>query len=229
MRLHVIAVVSALLFAGFGTAAKADQFVVNGNFAPANPSPGYGPVPGWTASSLIEGSNSAAEPFWDNGTIPSGTTVGFIQSDGVFSQTLTGLTVGNLYSLSFVDNSRLGTNCNPACNAIPTLTVLLDGSTLIAATAVDPVGGSNPFDVVTIDFTALSSSELLAFSSVTPTIPGTNVGLDGTLLLSDVSVSTVTPGGVSVSTVTPEPSSLMLLSTSVLGAAGMMRRRFLRS
>jgi PEP-CTERM motif-containing protein len=227
MRLSAVSVMGLLLFVGLGTAARADEFVVNGNFAPANPGAGYGAVPGWNETIASQGSNTSAGPFWDNGSgNASVTTVGFIQGDGSFSQTLTGLTPGATYTLSFIDNARLGAGCSPACDAIPSLTVLLDGSILIGATAVNPVGGANPFDSISINFIATSASELLDFSSTTPSQPGTNVGFDGTLLLSDVSVSTAVGVGTQ-SSVTPEPSSLMLLGTGILGVAGMMRRRFL--
>src|ERR1700756_3793793 len=101
MRLRAIAAV--LIFAGLGMAARAD--VTNPNFSPANPSPGYGPVSGWTETSapgtnLTLGSNNSTEPFWDNGTVPSGiTTVGFLQQDTTFSQSLA-LTPGQTYTLS---------------------------------------------------------------------------------------------------------------------------------
>jgi hypothetical protein len=223
MRLGSVTITGLVLFAGFGISAKADNLVANGNFSPPGPGVGYysstTPVPGWMQTGEA-GSNNSTQPFYDNGTIPvaGDTTAGFLQEDSTFSQELTGLTAGQTYTLSFYQNARAATDCSDNCGTPPTLNVTVGGSSVVSGDTVSPVGGTNPFIFISETFTASSGMELLDFSSTTPNDPNGSPE-DGTLLLSDVSVTATTP----------EPSGLVLLGTSILGAAGMMRRRFVRS
>ena len=63
-----------LVLGGFAVTAKAD-IVTNGTFSPSNGVPGYGAVSGWTEVGGGTGStNFNTGGFWNNGTVPSGTT-----------------------------------------------------------------------------------------------------------------------------------------------------------
>ena len=138
---------------------------------------------------------------------PDGIQDGFLQSTGdsgaEIDLSVTGLSVGSVYSFSYFDAQRSG------YSAVP-YTVAFDGATLATQTASSTAWTK----VTTQSFTATGTSGTLTFS--TPLMGYDNdTGLDG-----------VTLNGASISTgAVPEPASwaLMLGGFGAMGAA--MRRR----
>jgi len=148
--------------------------------------PGYisgnTPITGWTATIPTgAGINPAAgqSPFANNGVIPDGTQVAFIQADGcALSQMLSGMVVGRTYYLVFYENARAG---YPA----PSLTVTLGGETIVP-THVVPSGAY--VRVVSPPFLATAESAELAFvKSAGP------AGGDSTVLIDNVAVLELPP------------------------------------
>lgn len=148
---------------------------------------------GWTFMGGGFGVNSIGQPFVDNGAIPDGVNVAFIQGNGSLSQLVSGFAIGSQYQLSYNYNSRQTDN--------PTLQVLIGGQQAQNSPVV-PVGGANPFHSNTFDFTATGGDLLLAFNEVG------SVG-DRTVLIDNVSIRLI-----------PEPSAglLGLLGTGLLCA-----------
>jgi hypothetical protein len=134
-------------------------------------------------------------PFFST-TPPDGTQAGFLQSyqsQGSFSQTITDLTIGDTYDLTFWDAVRTG---YPATE----FTVSLGGTQI-----GDYIPGSYSFVSQTTDYiVATSTSETLVFQSIT--------SLDGNdydSVIDLVNINDLTPS-------TPEPGTFWLL----LPAAG---------
>jgi len=156
-----------------------DNLVANGSFeADDVPAwPGYGPITDWEGGGGINDGG----PFGDNGTIPDGTKLGFIQGTKTLSQQLTGLEAGAEYVLAFYYNAR---NC---CGGTIGFTVSVGGEELGSVSDVKPVGGENPYNSASYSFVAAGSDAELVFSA---TADG-----DATLLLDAVSVSKAGAGG----------------------------------
>ena len=88
------------------------------------PSGNGGVITGWTIGDATRvGLNpSGGSPFADNGTIPAGTNVAFLQNSAsaTLSTTISGLTSGTEYRINFRANARSG--------QAPALKVTVDGT-----------------------------------------------------------------------------------------------------
>jgi hypothetical protein len=130
---------------------------------------------GWTGSGSYGVNFSGVGPFADNGRNPDQDNVAFIQGAGSLSQTISNLTAGQRYTLSYSYNARSGNS--------PRLTVTIGGATAQDEN-IAPVGANKPYYVKSASFTAAGSTALLTFAQ-------TATG-DQTVLLDNVAI---TPGG----------------------------------
>ena len=135
--------------------------------------PGYGQINDWVGGS---GVNNSGQPFTDNGSIPDRGQVAFFQGGGNLSQSIVGLTPGELYWIQFGYNAR---NCCSDPSTTPLDLVVRFGGAVIGTISNIIAGAYQP---ATIFFTPASASGLLEFISVLPN-PG-----DRTLLLDAVNI-----------------------------------------
>lgn len=173
----------------FGSAAWAAPVIPNPSFELNTfaVSQGYisqnTPITGWTSNDDDHiGQNPAGGDnlFADNGAVPQGTRVAFIQSVGgtsTLSTTITGLTVGSFYTLQFRANARNG---DP-----PQASYSLNGAAPVSFTASPSVGGANAYYTITAYFTATATTAPLAISNTTVT--------DSTLLVDDFKITAPGP------------------------------------
>lgn len=137
------------------------------------------PITGWFVSdtnrqglNLIDG----LSPFANNGAIPEGKTVAFLQNAGGVSNRIStfiqGLTPGQTYTLSFAVNARAGQK--------PNLHVSIDGQS-ISDILLSSVNGTNPYKRVAFDFVAANSTVTLALTN--------DAAGDTTALLDDFSIA----------------------------------------
>ncbi|MES2706414.1 MAG: immunoglobulin domain-containing protein [Verrucomicrobiota bacterium] len=145
-------------------------------------SPGYvslnSPITGWAGSPPENyGLNPSGDsPFANNGTIPQGAQVAFIQSTPngptEMSTTISGLTAGTQYRLSFRVNARTGQD--------PILSVSVGGTELMNSHIFN-VGGTAPYRSVDLLFTADSAT--------TPLVLQNQQTSDTTVVIDDFTVT----------------------------------------
>jgi hypothetical protein len=167
----------------------AAQTITNGGFETDTfgTFPGYiagnAPITGWTGTPADRvGLNPAGgTPFANNGAIPGGANVAFIQAGTAVASlttTVTDLTIGTKYNVSMRVNAR-----NPN---FPYLVLSTDGTgpTLSAeVSAVSNAANTTPYKYVAYEFTATATSHVLTIANTKTT------GGDHTLLVDDVTIA----------------------------------------
>lgn len=220
-------VVGIALMAMVGT-VQAAAVITNSSFENDNDLSGYGyanSFTGWTAggddfsgigklAGVASSANTTQQEVASSGITPDGTHVAFMQVfQSIFttslSTTVTGLTPGQQYQLTFYDNAR-------HYDAVIDGSVTIGGDTILSGHTVGPVEGNlsytKPYNLVTSSvFTATAASEVLTFINHKPT---TDTVTDATWLIDKVQINAV-----------PEPSAVALLCAGAFGLLAYAWRR----
>ena len=166
--------------------------------------PGYlstGPGPsnmaGWTKTGDGNvGYNFAGNnPFADNGPIPEGQTVAFIQNTATLSQQVSGLTPGQQYLLELDYNARAATGSGRFVASL--------GGTVLVDDTFNATGGA---------YKRLSALWTATGTTATLSLGGVGIGGDSAVVFDNVTLRVI-----------PEPASSSVIAGALAGLA--MRRR----
>jgi hypothetical protein len=145
---------------------RAQPSVVNPSFEDGHASDagGYGVIRGWTNDAIIGtdfGINERGGPFADNGAVPHGSRVAFLQHNGGLFQKVSGFVPGEKYWLIFRENAR-GHCCG---ERVAILKTFIGGTTVVPEHEVAIAGESNPYRLVISEaFVATGPDMTLSFS-----------------------------------------------------------------
>ena len=152
---------------------EADTFTVFPGYVQGN----GGVITGWNAPAGSGINPGGGSPFANNGTIPDGSQVLFIQNNLRVTQVLSNFVVGETYYVEYHENARGGQN--------PIVHVEVGGEVVVPSHSAPSVGGSNPYRLVrSRSFTATNETLELAFVKTGP-------GGDHTVLIDNVKVLAV--------------------------------------
>ena len=168
------------------------------------------PITGWTSTAPRNGINPAgSSPFADNGTIPQGKQVAFMQDESSLSTLVNGLNPGDDYYVEYYENAR---NC---CGGTGGMIVTVDDgvnppTTIIPLHAVTAVLTANPYrHMVSLAFPASAGSMYLTFIK-------TNMAAgDSTVLIDNVSVLQLPPNTPPTIFNQPQPQFAALNGTAI--------------
>ncbi|MFN7138733.1 MAG: DUF5722 domain-containing protein, partial [Limisphaerales bacterium] len=163
---------------------------------------GNGSISGWSGTGHF-GLNPAqgVSAFANNGTIPHGSQVAFLQNAGSsLSQTVSGLTIGQRYELRFHYNARSGF-------VTPILRATVDGLGLFHA-PVCSVGDTNNYHLSVASFVARKASVVLSFEQI--------ASGDATALIDNVLLRHVSPAAIPPYTTTNVITSVEATPTQIL-------------
>lgn len=114
-------------------------------------------ISGWTTTTpALVGLNQ----FANNGTAPGG-NYAFLQAGGVLKTTVSGLTIGTSYHVSFRANSATGST--------PYMSFTTDASAVTQSSKVNPVGGTAAYHFIAYDFIATSNSQEISIANTRTT------------------------------------------------------------
>ncbi|MCW1922428.1 cadherin-like domain-containing protein [Luteolibacter arcticus] len=160
---------------------EANTFTVFPGYIDASPTfTPNGPITGWTGTPVSRtGLNpSGSSPFADNGVIPEGLNVAFVQAgaSGVASlqTTVTGLQINTKYNVSFRVNARAGQSA--------VLRFSVDGTPAGEDAEVTAVGGTNLYKYAAFEFTATAEQHTIAIANM-------RTAGDHTLTVDDVKIA----------------------------------------
>ena len=164
----------------------------------------WGPGGGTTASNYSNNGLTASSPTGGNYILADGGS----SFRGAISQTISNLTAGTAYQLTF--DWATGQFAGYSGTTMEAWNVSFGKSTQSTETVTTASHGSAPWHTATMNFVASSSQQVLSFLA-----NGTPNGLPPTLLLDNVNLQ---------ASAVPEPASMAVLATG-LAAVGFVRRR----